>query len=272
MPDELNVVDPSSTAELNALGDRYALKQDFTGRIDQYVAWEWSRTRHILESPLIGMAGMDVLELGCNRGATSVVMASLGAHVWAVDIEPRWVEATRLTARRYGVAHRIVVARASMDAVLHFPDARFDRICCNSVLEYVADSLLLPLYKELDRVLRPGGILCILGTSNRLYPREVHSHRWLVNYWPRSWDKLFRKDGSHYPRGVWPWDLWRAFPEYVDLDARDRSRTLLACRREMGESPAKLAVMNALRLGAALAGVAVGVLFPSIQMTLQKPG
>lgn len=48
---------------------------------------------------------------------------------------------------------------------------------CNSVLEYVQLRHLADLLLEIDRVLAPGGVLLVLGTSNRLWPREVHSGR-----------------------------------------------------------------------------------------------
>jgi SAM-dependent methyltransferase len=227
-----------------------------------YVDWEWRHARHAFDGLVEPVRGREVLELGCNLGATAIVLAALGAEVTAVDPSADFLALARANAERYELGARI--------AFLHVPDTRclpletrsFDWISCNSVLEYVAPEAVAGVLAEIDRVLRPGGIVAILGTSNRLWPREDHSRRWLVNYVPRRLDRLW----GPQQRGISPWTIRRVLRDYDDLTAMDGARLLVALKARMGASRAKLAAAAALgRLG-----LPVGSLGPTISMLLRK--
>ena len=71
-----------------------------------------------------------------------------------------------------------------------FPKHHFHLIVCNSVLEYVQPGSLSAVQNELVRLLGPGGLVLVLSTSNRLWPKEVHSGKWLSNYVPKCLDCL----------------------------------------------------------------------------------
>jgi 2-polyprenyl-3-methyl-5-hydroxy-6-metoxy-1,4-benzoquinol methylase len=55
----------------------------------------------------LGLAGRSVLDLGCGSGQVSLLAASMGARVHAVDIAPRMLEIARASAARAGMAERI---------------------------------------------------------------------------------------------------------------------------------------------------------------------
>jgi SAM-dependent methyltransferase len=229
-----------------------------------YVDYEWDHLRLVLDVMPLRLPGMTILEFGCNVGASAILFAYLGAKVSATDISAEWVSLARLNAERYGIAD-IDFAHVPDSRRLPFADGQFQLIACNSVLEYVQPSELPAVQRELDRVLAPGGMILLTGTSNRLWPQEVHSARWLVNYLPRPLDRLW---GKPLQRGMWPWTARHGFgPHYDNLDTADADSFFARSRRGMGTSPRQLASLLwvARRLGAG-----PGLLAHNISCLLQK--
>ncbi len=103
------------------------------------------------------LEGAVVLDAGCGVGGTSAALHARGADVIAVDCNP-----DRLDALSESLPD-VETAMADL-ASLPYPDASFDAIVLQDVLEHVdspADVL-----KELSRVLTPTGLL-YLSTPNR---------------------------------------------------------------------------------------------------------
>jgi len=239
--------------------------------VRDYVDYEWSHLRPWLAAYGIELAGREVLELGCNIGASSVVMAALGARVRGVDIDPAVVDVAASNARRYGLDHAAGFACVADTRDLPFAAAGFDVVLCNSVLEYVQPGQLAAVQREADRVLKPGGLLLVTGTSSRLWPKEVHTDRWFTNYVPRALDGLLF--GGRSPmRGVWPWTMRYGFGAgYRNLDARDRGAAFLAARAAMDPPMDSAMHRFGARLGALL-GIGPGLLMRNISCVLGKSG
>lgn len=232
-----------------------------------YVDHVWHKCRQPLAAYLQAVPGRKVLEFGCNIGASSVVLAHLGADVTAVDISPRYIEVAQENAARYGLLQAIDFVCHSDSTSLPWADASFDLIVCNSVLEYVPVGILPAVLAELDRVLAPGGIVFVAGTSNRLSPIEIHSRRWFINYLPRSCGPA----AHDVERGLFPSEVLRGFPGYVQLDEEDASRTFFAWKVAAGMPSWRLAVLRLLdRIGRPV-GFPVGLLLPSLSTALRKP-
>lgn len=232
-----------------------------------YVDYEWKMLRALFHGYDVDLRGLDVLEFGCNYGASSIVMARLGARVCGVDVDPSAVDLARCNAARYG---RSDIALKHVPDTRHLPfaDARFDFILCNSVLEYVRPAELGAVLGELRRVLKPGGRLLVTGTASRLSPKEVHSGRWLVNYLPRRVDSWL---GRCWQRGLSPFQLHRLVRDgFSDEDAANRGHGWSAARAAMrgGGRPSLPA-----RMVAALArglGIGPGWLTPNISVMLRR--
>ena len=229
-----------------------------------YVDYEWDHLRLVLDVMPLRLPGTRILEFGCNVGASAILFSYLGAKVSATDISAEWVSLARLNAERYGIGD-IDFAHVPDSRRLPFADRQFQLIACNSVLEYVEPAELPAVQRELDRVLAPGGMILLTGTSNRLWPQEAHSARWLVNYLPRPVDRLWRKP---LQRGMWPWTARYGFgPHYDNLDTADPDNFFARSRRGMGTSPAQLA---ALLWAARRLRVGPGLLAHNISCLLQK--
>lgn len=104
-----------------------------------------------------------VLEIGCGAGRLSAALASRGFHVQAIDVTDEMVEATARTARQFGVADRVRVARGDVHA-LGFSNATFDLVLAIGVLEWTP-TLTAPL-AEMTRVAKRGGHV-IVNVDNR---------------------------------------------------------------------------------------------------------
>lgn len=235
----------------------------------RYVEHEFAHIGRLVESGLCPVEGKRVLEFGCNVGATSIVLAHYGAEVTALDVDADSVELAKVNAQRYGVLDRIDFHTVPAGEPAPFADASFDVVTCNSVLEYVDPELLPRAQQELDRVLRPGGLLVVFGTSNRLWPIESHSGRWLVNYVPRGFDRWF----SHpLPRGVWPGTLRHGFGGgYDDVLAGGKGPELyIELKRQMGVTGWRLAAIRGAAAMLRRSPCSIGLAMPWATLLLQK--
>jgi SAM-dependent methyltransferase len=259
-------IDPSADAAFRAGALALGLDPDERW-VGGYIDYEWKRSRHVFELLDRGVEGQDVLEFGCNYGATAVVLTALGARVTAVDVDASCVQLAQLNAARFGMSIRF--EHVVDTTALPFAGAAFDIVSCNSVLEYVPDALLDAVQKELDRVLKPGGLVVVLGTSNRLWPKEVHSGRWFVNYLPRPVDRLLA--GAELQRGVPPWRIVAGFGKhYANADRDDGGRTYLQARIAAGATGLKLRTMQIGNWCAPRLGTSMGLLTPSMSVILRK--
>ncbi|EED35715.1 methyltransferase type 11 [Luminiphilus syltensis NOR5-1B] len=116
--------------------------------------------------------GQRCLDLGCGEGRHTLA-GYLRADVDMVGVD--LASADLLTARSrigdmagYHPQGQVVFFRA--DALrLPFPDASFDRIICSEVLEHIPN--YLSVIEEIDRLLKPGGRLCI--SVPRAWPEQI---------------------------------------------------------------------------------------------------
>lgn len=248
-----------------AVREQFPESYEFEAR---YVEHEMAHIGQMFAAGVCPVGGKDVLEFGCNIGATSIVLAHYGARVTAVDISPAHLEVARLNTKRYGSAG-IRFELLQEGERLPFADAQFEVITCNSVLEYVRPELLAGVQRELDRVLKPGGLLLVFGTSNRMSPVEMHSGEWFNNYIPRRFDRV---SGRRRERGVWPWNLRRGFGRgYEDMfSGRAGTRRYIESKRAMGLGGWKLGLLRAMGGLLAISPVSVPLVMPYATVLLRK--
>lgn len=123
---------------------------------------------------------MKVLDCGSGRGVLQFYLASKGVEVHAVDISH---SRSRLFKKMQQVLRKInirydpdpYVAHGKLNRKYHvnvrfkhesaeslsFPDNFFDRVFCISVIEHMGDGVLKRSIHEIERVLKPGGLLLL---------------------------------------------------------------------------------------------------------------
>lgn len=229
-----------------------------------YVDYEWDHVRHVVAALPCKLDGLKVLEFGCNVGASAILFSHLGAHVTGADIDAGWIELARFNARRYG-QDGIAFDHVPDTRALPYADGQFDLVACNSVLEYVDAAKLAQVQRDIDRVLAPGGLILLTGTSNRLWPRESHAGNWFGNYLPRAAGHWF---DARWQRGISPWCARFGFgAHYENLDSAAADGFFARSRRAMGMRDGRLSALLAV---ARLLGVAPGLLTPYMSCLLQK--
>lgn len=107
--------------------------------------------RPILFSMLPSVEGLDVLDMGCGPGVYSRELAKLGARVTAVDGSREMISMLQSTL---GTAIKAYVQDLE-DGLPKEQNRSFDLVISPLVIHYISD--LLRLFREVARVLRPGG-------------------------------------------------------------------------------------------------------------------
>ncbi|UCC68353.1 MAG: class I SAM-dependent methyltransferase [Armatimonadota bacterium] len=113
--------------------------------------------RYLLE----GAEGKDVLCLASGGGQQSAVFGLLGANVTVLDISAGQLRGDRTAAEHYGYQVRTV--KGDMRDLSIFEEASFDLVYQPASIAYVPD--VRPVYREVHRVLRPGGLYSVGHTN-----------------------------------------------------------------------------------------------------------
>ena len=108
--------------------------------------------------------GMQVLELGCGPGTAAPVFSELvntRGLVVGVDCDPKMIQQANIASKQYsnviqlvGDAHR-----------LPFEDSKFDRMYAKRLFQVLPPASAPTLFGEIQRVLKPGGILVLVDTD-----------------------------------------------------------------------------------------------------------
>ncbi|MEM9248667.1 MAG: class I SAM-dependent methyltransferase [Pseudomonadota bacterium] len=119
---------------------------------------EYLRTLQDVDTFFGGARDKDIFEIGAFFGVVSIALARLGYRVTASDVpEYMGLEAqqTRFSSERVAV-HQMNLS----DYLLDLPDDSVDCVIMTEVLEHLNFNPL-PLFKEINRVLRPGGLFYV---------------------------------------------------------------------------------------------------------------
>lgn len=172
-------------------------------RIESMLAWgTGSRYRHqaLIRSGLT--AGMKVLDVGVGTGLVAAQACRLTgdpALVTGVDPSPGMMAASRLPKTML-----MVEGRAES---LPFPDNHFDFLSMGYALRHISD--LSVAFAEFERVLKPGGRLCILEITQA----RSRFGRWLLKTYMRGVIPLLTRFVSKQKDTA---SLWRYYWDTIE--------------------------------------------------------
>lgn len=112
-------------------------------------------TKPVPRSWFPSLEGADVLGLASGGGQQMPILTAAGARCTVLDYSPAQLASERLVAEREG--YDITIIRADMTRPLPFGDDIFDLVFNPVSLCYVRE--VEPIWREVARVLRPGGVL-----------------------------------------------------------------------------------------------------------------
>ncbi len=157
-----------------------------------------------------GLAGKDVLDVGCGGGILSEAMAQRGARVTGIDLGEAPLRVAELHTLESGVevTYRLIAA----EALAAERPASFDVVTCMEMLEHVPDPSAI--VAACGRLVRPGGLVFFstLNRNPKSYLYAIIGAEYLLNLLPK---------GTHdYSRFIRPSELdrWIRAADLVTLD------------------------------------------------------
>jgi ubiquinone/menaquinone biosynthesis C-methylase UbiE len=161
--------------------------------------------------------GRHVLDYGCGRGLSSIVLIQGGAaHVTGVDMVDDLIVAGREFQAATGFDDRETLQCVPDTRNLPFEDGAFGAVVCNAVFEHTPQPRQAWI-REVWRVVAPGGALVVNETPNKYLPVDFHTlHLPLTNWLPsRLAHWIGVKTGRFNPqRTDWKYSGWRGMGYY----------------------------------------------------------
>lgn len=120
------------------------------------------------------LMGASMLEIGCGTGSATVALAEQGAHVTAIDIDPKAIAIAEHRSRLYGVKASFFTANAAQLGEL-LVGQRFDFILFFASLEHMTHEERLAAMAHTWNLLPSGSLWGVIETPNRLWYFDHHT-------------------------------------------------------------------------------------------------
>lgn len=154
------------------------------------------RARRIIEE-LDPQDGDRILDVGCGDGYYPYLLSNLGINLRLTGTD---FDSNALASARKNLKDkRIPLVQADLMKGLPFEDSSFDKVVMSEVCEHLSDDI--KGLKEVRRVLKPGGILC-LTVPNHNYPIFWDPINWILEhlfnthvkfgFWAGIWNQHLR--------------------------------------------------------------------------------
>jgi 2-polyprenyl-3-methyl-5-hydroxy-6-metoxy-1,4-benzoquinol methylase len=154
---DLSQAEPKYIARLEAERATWWSSDNFDTWKNLYVS-EYPRGFYVADT-LRRFAGFEaqgkrVLDIGCGDAGVLIALAEQGATCAGIELDEKSLERAAFRAEEHGVA---IDLRRGVAEDLPWPDASFDLVILDNVLEHVTDRP--KTLEEIHRVLAPGGLL-----------------------------------------------------------------------------------------------------------------
>jgi ubiquinone/menaquinone biosynthesis C-methylase UbiE len=126
----------------------------------------------------ISLQDSEIVEIGCGTGSSSVAFAQAARAVRGYDISEQYVEAARQRAGFFQLDNVEFTACRPADlareVAAHHPRGT-DIVLLFAVLEHCTSAEALEYLRSCWQMLRPGGVLAVIETPNRLTYFDLHT-------------------------------------------------------------------------------------------------
>jgi SAM-dependent methyltransferase len=161
---------------------------------DEFKRGGWAGHWNVIRASGIDLSDRAVLDFGCKFGQVVPLLLAGARHVYALDVQQRYVDAGRsVFGVLYGDAASFLLTNRGYIPLQ--PD-RVDFVLVNEVISHVAPAYLETVYAEIARVLRPGGAVFISDGNNLANPAARAK---LLELWEK-WEN--GPDGARTDRDV----------------------------------------------------------------------
>jgi SAM-dependent methyltransferase len=154
-----------SHAEARRVYDRIGSRQDTQGFYE-------NPALDLLVAHADFAAAGSVFEFGCGTGRFAArLLGELlpqDARWRGVDLSPEMVRLARERLAPFG--ERAQVVQTAGEPATGEPDASYDRFVSNYVLDLLSEDDIRAVLAEAARILRPGGLLCLVGLTTGCTP------------------------------------------------------------------------------------------------------
>ncbi len=181
----------------------------------------------------LDMRGKRVLDIGCGIGGPAFFLVrNCGASVVGTDLEPQLIELAKQRAKKHGLEAKTEFQLVEAGP-LGFPDESFDFVMSSGAFTQISNKL--EMFKEVLRVLKPGGVVSCYDWMKREGDYSEDMHYWFKlegltyametperhneilreagfvdvsvverseGYRNRAKEEYERLSGEHYPRAV----------------------------------------------------------------------
>lgn len=160
-----------------------------------------------------------VLDLGCGSGRHTVYLSKRGFEVYGIDIAQKGIKITKDWLKKERLRTSLKVG--NMYKKLPYPNNFFDALISTQALHHNRIGSIRKLIQEIERVLKPEGLIFITVSKKRsikdipkeklwkikfIAPRTFvpssHDEKGLIHYWFNK--KLLRKEFKNFKI----YDIW----------------------------------------------------------------
>ncbi len=187
-------LDAARQAELAALTRSHYKNVTDEGDLDAALAGALSEDR-LANVPWLDAAhpleGARILEIGAGTGESTLALAEQGAIVTGVDVDEGALSAGRERCRIYGLEAEFAVGNAA-EVNQQFSGRVFDMVIFFASLEHMTLDERLAAMTGSWRLLKPGGVWCVIEAPNRLWFWDGHTsmdnfYNWLPDELAQRW-------------------------------------------------------------------------------------
>ena len=120
----------------------------------------------------LNLDNLEILEVGCGTGSSSITLAEQGANVLGIDIHKESLEIAKYRANFYDLDIEFLEF-SSVD--INKLDKKFDAVILYATLEHLTNEERLITLKNCKKTLTAGGYLIIIEAPNRLWYFDSHT-------------------------------------------------------------------------------------------------